>query len=205
MDVSQLHIELFYAINEWGTRYPALSPAVVFVAEYMVYVLAASMLIYWFTRTSENRMMVIQASFSFAFAEILGKLAGHYVSHPQPFSVLPHVNQLIGHEIDNSFPSDHSILFFSVCVSYWLVRRKGGVLWLLLACCVALSRVWVGVHYPVDVAVGACFGTIAAVVAYQLVPRLTFIKRLLALYEKMEQRFLPQKARANRTDRLRPL
>lgn len=193
MSFSQFHIDVFRAINDLGKQYAFLNPIVVFFAEYMMYFLGLGLMIYWFTRTGRNRMMVIQAGLAFVLAEIIGKIFGRLYSHHQPFAELPDVNQLIEHGIDNSFPSDHTILFFSICVSFWLVRKKEGWLWLVLACCVAVSRIWVGVHYPVDVAAGALLGIITAVLAYWLVPRVSFIKRLLALYEKAERRIIPSK------------
>lgn len=94
----------------------------------------------WFTRSRKNRMMIIQAMVAFVTAEIIGKLAGKFHLNYQPFAVLPDVNKLVDHAVDNSFPSDHTILFFSICFSFWLVRKKTGWLWLMLAFCVANSR-----------------------------------------------------------------
>jgi undecaprenyl-diphosphatase len=193
MFFSQFNIDAFRLINDLGKQYPYLNPVIVFLAEYMLYFLCLSIVVYWFTRTNKNRMMVIQAVIAFILAEILGKMAGQFHSHYQPFAVLPHVNQLIEHDIDNSFPSDHTILFFSVCISFWLVRKKGEWLWLMLPFCVAISRIWVGVHYPIDVITGALLGVISALFVYWLVPKLSSIKQLLALYEKMEQQVLPSK------------
>lgn len=193
MVFSQFNIDAFRLINDLGKQYPYLNPVIVFLAEYMLYFLCLSIVVYWFTRTNRNRMMVIQAVIAFILAEILGKIAGQFHSHYQPFAVLPHVNQLIEHDIDNSFPSDHTILFFSVCISFWLVRKKGEWLWLMLPFCVAISRIWVGVHYPIDVITGALLGVISALFVYWLVPKLSSIKQLLALYEKMEQQILPSK------------
>ncbi|MED4729104.1 undecaprenyl-diphosphatase [Aneurinibacillus migulanus] len=193
MVFSQFNIDAFRLINDLGKQYPYLNPVIVFLAEYMLYFLCLSIVVYWFTRTNKNRMMVIQAVIAFILAEILGKMAGQFHSHYQPFAVLPHVNQLIEHDIDNSFPSDHTILFFSVCISFWLVRKKGQWLWLMLPFCVAISRIWVGVHYPIDVITGALLGVISALFVYWLVPKLSSIKQLLALYEKMEQQVLPSK------------
>ncbi|MMZ45981.1 Undecaprenyl-diphosphatase BcrC [compost metagenome] len=193
MVFSQFNIDAFRLINDLGKQYPYLNPVIVFLAEYMLYFLCLSIVVYWFTRTNKNRMMVIQAVIAFILAEILGKIAGQFHSHYQPFAVLPHVNQLIEHDIDNSFPSDHTILFFSVCISFWLVRKKGEWLWLMLPFCVAISRIWVGVHYPIDVITGALLGVISALFVYWLVPKLSSIKQLLALYEKMEQQVLPSK------------
>ncbi|HFU7086233.1 TPA: undecaprenyl-diphosphatase [Bacillus cereus] len=193
MSFSQFNIDIFRAINDLGKQYSFLNPATVFLAEYMVYIFALIILAYWFTGSRKGRMMVIQAMFAFVIAEVIGKIAGKFHLNYQPFAVLPNVNKLVDHAVDNSFPSDHTILFFSICFSFWLVRKKTGWLWLILALCVAISRIWVGVHYPFDVAVGALIGCISAVISYWLVPKVSFIKQLLTQYERVEKHVLPSK------------
>ncbi|PIE94694.1 undecaprenyl-diphosphatase [Bacillus fungorum] len=193
MSFSQFNIDIFQAINDLGKQYSFLNSTMVFLAEYMVYIFALIILAYWFTGSRKSRMMVIQAMVAFVIAEVIGKIAGKFHLNYQPFAVLPDVNKLVDHAIDNSFPSDHTILFFSICFSFWLVRKKSGWLWLILALCVAISRIWVGVHYPFDVAVGALIGCISAVISYWLVPKLSFIRQLLTQYERVEKQVLPFK------------
>ncbi|PFD99868.1 undecaprenyl-diphosphatase, partial [Bacillus sp. AFS023182] len=53
--------------------------------------------------------------------------------------------------------------------------------------------IWVGVHYPFDVVTGALIGIISALFSYWLTPKITFIKQLLNLYEKIEQNVIPSK------------
>ncbi len=74
-------------------------------------------------------------------AFVIGKIAGEFHLNYQPFAVLPDVNKLVNYTVDNSFPSDHTILFFSICFSFWLVRKKTGWLWLILAFYVVISRI----------------------------------------------------------------
>ncbi|PFE02311.1 undecaprenyl-diphosphatase [Bacillus sp. AFS023182] len=193
MSFSQLNIDTFRAINDLGKQYSSLNSTMVFLAEYMVYFLGLIIIIYWFTQSRKNKMMIIQAMVAFVTAEIIGKLAGKFHLNYQPFAVLPDVNKLVDHAVDNSFPSDHTILFFSICFSFWLVRKKTGSLLLTLAFCVAISRIWVGVHYPFDVITGALIGIISALFSYWLTPKITFIKQLLNLYEKVEQNVIPSK------------
>lgn len=194
MSFSQLNIDAFRAINDLGKQYPSLNSTMVFLAEYMVYFLGSIIIAYWFTQSRQNKMVIIQAMIAFITAEIIGKLAGKLHLNYQPFAVLPNVNKLIDHAVDNSFPSDHTILFFSICFSFWLVHKKARWLWLILAFCVAISRIWVGVHYPFDVLTGALIGIISALFSYWLTPQITFIKQLLNLYEKIEQHVLPSKS-----------
>ncbi|MGE6402894.1 undecaprenyl-diphosphatase [Bacillus cereus] len=196
MSFSQLNIDAFRAINDLGKQYSFLNSTMIFLAEYMVYFLGLIIIAYWFTRSRKNKMMIIQAMFAFTIAEIIGKLAGKFHLNYQPFAVLPDVNKLVDHAVDNSFPSDHTILFFSICFSFWLVRKKTGWLWLVLAFCVAISRIWVGVHYPFDVITGALVGSISAIFSYWLTPKIIFIRQLLNLYEKIEQNILPSKKKS---------
>ncbi|SCM94969.1 Bacitracin transport permease [Bacillus mycoides] len=193
MSFSQFNIDIFRAINDLGKQYSFLNSAMVFLAEYMVYILGLIIIAYWFTGSRKSRMMVIQAMVAFVIAEVIGKIAGEFHLNYQPFAVLPHVNKLVDHTVDNSFPSDHTILFFSICFSFWLVRNKTRWLWLILAFCVAISRIWVGVHYPFDVAIGALIGCVSAVFSYWLVPKLSFIRQLLTQYERVEKHVLPSK------------
>nr|WP_208752154.1 undecaprenyl-diphosphatase [Bacillus cereus] len=193
MSFSQFNIDIFRAINDLGKQYSFLNPAIVFLAEYMVYIFALIILAYWFTGFRKSRMMVIQAMVAFVIAEVIGKITGKFHLNYQPFAVLPDVNKLVDHAVDNSFPSDHTILFFSICFSFWIVRKKTGWLWLILALCIAISRIWVGVHYPFDVAVGALIGCISAVISYWLVPKFSFIRQLLTRYERVEKQVLPFK------------
>ncbi|MFF7634442.1 phosphatase PAP2 family protein [Kitasatospora sp. NPDC008050] len=72
---------------------------------------------------------------------------------------------------DWSFPSNHSVIAFAAAVALWFAFRRLGWVALLFAALMAASRVWVGVHYPHDVVVGALVGTVAALVLAPLARR----------------------------------
>lgn len=191
----QQNVNLFRTINDLGKQYTYLNPVFEFIAEYMVYFLCLSVITYWFTRAHKNRIMIISAGIAFLLAEIIGKLAGEVHSNNQPFAELSNVSKLIEHSIDNSFPSDHTILFFALSFSFWLFGKRLGILWIILAFLVAFSRVWVGVHYPADVIVGGGIGITVAFITYLIVPRIAFINELLKFYEKGERYILPSRKR----------
>jgi membrane-associated phospholipid phosphatase len=64
------------------------------------------------------------------------------------------------------FPSTHAAVAFALAgvVVWWLPRRWQAAAW-ALAAMVALARVYVGVHYPLDVVGGAAVGVVMASVA----------------------------------------
>ncbi|HYZ23968.1 MAG TPA: phosphatase PAP2 family protein [Rhodopila sp.] len=60
----------------------------------------------------------------------------------------------------NSFPSDHSMLFFALSTGLWTINRRVGIiamLWSLLV--IDPPRIYLAIHYPSDVIGGAVLGT----------------------------------------------
>lgn len=59
----------------------------------------------------------------------------------------------------SSFPSDHAVLFFALSTGLYFVSRHAGILALLFSTVVVcLPRLYLGLHYPTDLIVGATLG-----------------------------------------------
>ncbi|WP_157900124.1 phosphatase PAP2 family protein [Rhodoferax koreense] len=93
-------------------------------------------------------------------------LLAHYIAAklavPRPF-VSGFGPSYISHSPTGSLPSSHAAVLMLIALMYLRrrpLRRLGAVL-LLLACATGLARVFVGVHFPLDIAAG--FGLGAAV------------------------------------------
>ena len=71
--------------------------------------------------------------------------------HPRPFE-LGIGHQLIEHAVATSFPSDHGTILFTVAVSLMAFANLRVWAWLALgaASAVAWARVWLGIHWPLD-------------------------------------------------------
>lgn len=61
-----------------------------------------------------------------------------------------------------SFPSGHATVFFALATAIYLYNKRVGIFFYLAAVIIAISRVLVGVHYPVDIMVGAVIGIVTA-------------------------------------------
>lgn len=94
------------------------------------------------------------------FTYALGKLGSHFYFGPRPF-VVEHFIPLVSHAPDNGFPSDHTLLASALAaVGMFWNRRLGVALW-SIAIIVAASRVYVGVHHPIDVLGSMAFAIVA--------------------------------------------
>lgn len=92
-----------------------------------------------------------------------------WVARVRPYEAVEAVNRLIEKQHDRSFPSGHAASSFAAGISFLLyLPKKFGIPALLLACAIALSRLYVGVHYPSDVFCGALVGGLMAFLVYRI-------------------------------------
>jgi undecaprenyl-diphosphatase len=80
------------------------------------------------------------------------------VGRPRPFERIVEADPLIRGIIGNSFPSGHAATSAAGALVLSLVAPRAAPYFALLAGAIAFSRVYVGVHYPLDVTVGALVG-----------------------------------------------
>lgn len=77
----------------------------------------------------------------------------------------------------SSFPSDHAVLFFTLATGLLFISRRVG-LWALVyaAVFIALPRIYLGLHHPTDILVGALLGAAIAWIGNIYLPSTRFIK-----------------------------
>lgn len=63
---------------------------------------------------------------------------------------------------DASFPSGHTAASFAAATAIYAINKKWGIAAYLFAAVMGFSRLYLGVHFPTDVLVGALCGTIMA-------------------------------------------
>ncbi|MBW0259642.1 undecaprenyl-diphosphatase [Bacillus safensis] len=187
--------DLFRWVNQLSIDYGSLNPIFIGLAEYTVLLAALMCLFVWFqNRSRYNRAMVVSAGLTFILAELLGKIAGVFYFNQQPFAEMSHVNLLIQKEVNNSFPSDHTIFIFSICLIFWLFHKRH-FYWLIIACAVGFSRIWVGVHYPFDVFAGATIACLTAAAVVYLPIFQKSVKSILSCYEWVEQKLIGKRTK----------
>lgn len=150
-----------------------------FVTVWAVPVFALATISLWFLdrpgRGYRWRTACVSALAAAGLGLVVGQVITHIWARERPFVAHPHETLLVvppSHE--PSFPSDHAIAAFGIAFAVaFLGGRLAGGLFLAAATMVAVSRVFVGLHYPGDVAAGALIGLAgAALIAWSVAPRL---------------------------------
>jgi undecaprenyl-diphosphatase len=90
----------------------------------------------------------------------------------RPYEVVPAADPLLRWDLSSSFPSGHAATSAAGAFILAYLLGRGGLGLALLAVAIGFSRVYVGVHYPLDVLAGAVVGLAVALVSAALVRRL---------------------------------
>jgi membrane-associated phospholipid phosphatase len=166
----------FLDLNSFARATPWLHAAFRNYAEYGVVLFAAALVwSWWQSRNSGDVKGVAAALWAPAgtlLAVGLNQPLGNWVREPRPYTSLQHVEVLVARSSDFSFPSDHAVMAGAVAAGVWLASRRLGLLTAVAAVLMAFTRVYVGAHYPGDVAVGLLFGAAVTVIGYLLLRRL---------------------------------
>jgi len=109
------------------------------------------------------------ATASAALAAVLGLGVNAVLSmlwfDPRPFVNHPaQTLLLVRHPADNGFPSEHATVAFSIAFAVFMFSRPLGAVLLAGAAAIALDRIFVGVHYPLDVMASLFVGLGSALV-----------------------------------------
>jgi undecaprenyl-diphosphatase len=167
-----MDLSLYEQLNGWADRHDAVAGIFGFFTSagllLFVALLGALFLAAGTWRSVNGRHAVAAAGFSAALALGIAQVIGHLWDRPRPYEAHPGHAHLIGlaPSPDPSFPSDHATASYALAFAILLRHRKAGVLALILATMISLSRVALGTHYPTDVVGGAGVGALAALLLW---------------------------------------
>jgi undecaprenyl-diphosphatase len=136
----------------------------------MVVITAA---LWFFSRPGGDRKWKLACGSAFASAALAYAAAfviHHAWSRPRPYAT-HHIDHPWSNTTDASFPSDHTSVSYAIAI------------FLVVATTIAVGRLFIGAHYPSDVAMGLVIGLIAAGIVVRLLPR--FVSWVVSQVERV--------------------
>lgn len=145
---------LFMLINAGSHPSTALLTMAMFLAQWLIYGIPLVLVWLWICGGRLERHASVSAALGVGLALVVGQLITTVWPHPRPFMIgLGHT--FLAHKPEASFPSDHATVFFTLGMGMLFGGlRKLGTGLLLAGVLVGWSRVFLGVHFPLDI-VGA--------------------------------------------------
>lgn len=136
----------------------------IFLAAYLPYLLIVGFIFLIFKE--KNRLkrlfLLLEGVLAIILSRgILVEIIRFFYHRRRPFEVL-NVPSLISNNFAGSFPSGHAAFFFALALIVFSINRRWGKWYLILATLNGISRVFVGVHWPLDVIAGALGGLLSA-------------------------------------------
>ena len=170
--MENLNHTIFFLLN--ASEHPSrlLLTIATFFAEYAIWVIPAIIGIGWLRGSDHTRKVLLEATASGLAGLLINQIIGLVWQHPRPFMIgLGHT--LISHAADSSFPSDHLTLLWAVAFSFLMHRslRMAGLALALLGLPVAWARIYLGVHFPLDMVGSALVAVLSAWLACHEVRR----------------------------------
>ncbi|HGM4778067.1 undecaprenyl-diphosphate phosphatase [Serratia marcescens] len=112
-----------------------------------------------------QREVVAKTTIALLFAMLAASTIGALLPHERPF-VAGVGYTFLAHAPDSSFPSDHGTAIFTFALAFLFWHRVwSGALLMIAAVGIAWSRVYLGVHWPLDMVGGFLLGLVGCLFA----------------------------------------
>jgi undecaprenyl-diphosphatase len=169
-----IDVNIFYFINQ-TISFKFLDKFFLIITDvkhwYIAYIILWFILFLKGGRT--GKIAAIGAIILIAFSDQLSShLLKNVITRVRPCHVLENVKLLVSCKNSFSFPSSHAVNNFALAVFMLRLFPKYKWILIIIASLVAISRPYLGLHYPSDIlggaVIGSVFGYIFSIAAYRL-------------------------------------
>lgn len=119
-------------------------------------------LLVWFLAPYPWSRTGLQAGVALALSHIPVAIAKKTYPRLRPYLTLPGTKTFPNPLTDHSFPSGHTTAIFSITVPFMMTQPLLAIPLVPVALIVAVSRIYLGLHYPSDCLAGATIGSTVA-------------------------------------------
>ncbi len=165
--IGNLNTAFFLQIFSLSQTYPFLNLTLILITDYLVFIMFFIIALAGLFGKLQDRKTLVLTVLSLPFAYLIINILNILVFEPRPFTTLP-IEALVPDPTTPSFPSRHAT-WTAVAAFAPLFYKTGYFSYqLIFMLLVGFSRIFVGVHYPLDVLAGFLAGLLAVSLAWQV-------------------------------------
>ena len=162
--LENINYALFALINATPSSSWWAIEVATFIAKDLIIIVPLLVVALWLWGPNQ-RQLVFKVMLALALSLSISWVIGHLFPHDRPFVGGVGYN-FLHHAADDSFPSDHGTVIFTFALAFLCWHRLwSGSLLMVLAVVIAWSRVYLGVHWPLDMLGGLLAGMIGCLSA----------------------------------------
>lgn len=167
--MQEINQKLFQFVFGFARQSSFLDAVGVFASEILPFLIIFFILLLFF-RQKEWRpkfLFFIEVILAFVLARgILTQFFHFFFQQSRPYELLG-LKPLVM-TLGTTFPSSHATIFFCLATSVFFFDKKLGSWALLIALLNGVARIFVGVHWPMDIVAGMVFGILSAVLMHEI-------------------------------------
>ena len=160
--------KLLFTFNGLAGKNSAVDQFMIFCASDLVFIIfALTVVLLGYLLHKRQIATVLWFVGSLVVTYVLLQVAASlYVDH-RPF-VDHHLTQLVAHAAGKSFPSDHTTVTAAIAAALLFLTpfKRIGIAVAICAFLIGFARIFVGIHYPVDILGGLVVGTVGGAVTF---------------------------------------
>ena len=181
MDFLHHLLELDHAAVEHAAQYRTHTATAFFALASAWWIKGPIFVVLAFLRDVKNRALLLPTALGVAVSLVLADLASsglkEAVDRPRPPRADPGFDAAVHVPPSPSFPSGHATTTFACAVAIAILVPRLRWVALTVAWTVGVARVYLGVHYTLDVLAGAALGSLIGIAIALIVRRLLQLRR----------------------------
>lgn len=144
------NIELFFQIHNLAYKNPILDFLMVFGAIYLIFIVYFLIMIFFLKGKPLEKKAAILTILGLIVSLFIVQFIRLFIFEPRPFVTFP-INPLVTALSTHSFPSIHTNLSAVAAFSFIYYRSRLTPFFLFSLLWIGFARIFVGVHYPLDI------------------------------------------------------